>query len=261
MEWRWRTHSSSKANRVHTMSPWSRWGRQQGILWRKRNNARCFPDWKQKSSNQSSNSTNSGTPPSQQVAKKDSDFSKVAHYQAKRALAYKNIEKLLPFYKATIVKYEIWSMRTVSYIERTLVSSYDEDNQVITDIVSNKETANKLLLHYKDHSSEKLDLKYQADFAKLAEYSLEILDFSIRQTNSCMTKPPSSSKSYQTYKRLPIIQKPSERRSVFPNVKNWALSRRPVRQNKNNIWKTVWKNSCQLMLDLPVTIQSSRAIL
>lgn len=38
--------------------------------------------------------------------KKDSDFSKVAYYQAKRNLTYKNIEKLLPFYnKATIVKY------------------------------------------------------------------------------------------------------------------------------------------------------------
>ncbi len=47
-----------------------------------------------------------------------------------------------------------------------------KDNQVITDIVSNKQTANKLLLHYKDDLSEKLDLKYQNDFAKLAEYSL-----------------------------------------------------------------------------------------
>lgn len=37
---------------------------------------------------------------------KESDFSKVNHYQAQRALAYKNIEKLLPFYnKATVVKY------------------------------------------------------------------------------------------------------------------------------------------------------------
>lgn len=47
-----------------------------------------------------------------------------------------------------------------------------KDNQVITDIVSNKQTANKLLLRYKDDLSEKLDLKYQNDFAKLAEYSL-----------------------------------------------------------------------------------------
>ena len=106
--------------------------------------------------------------------KKDSDFSKVAHYQAKRALAYKNIEKLLPFYnKATIVKYGNLVKESSSLYQKELLSAVMmKDNQVITDIVSNKQTANKLLLHYKDHSSEKIDLKYQADFAKLAEYSL-----------------------------------------------------------------------------------------
>ena len=106
--------------------------------------------------------------------KKDSDFSKVAHYQAKRALAYKNIEKLLPFYnKATIVKYGNLVKESSSLYQKELLSAVMmKDDQVITDIVSNKETANKLLLHYKDHSSEKIDLKYQADFAKLAEYSL-----------------------------------------------------------------------------------------
>ena len=106
--------------------------------------------------------------------KKDSDFSKVAHYQAKRALAYKNIEKLLPFYnKATIVKYgNLVNENSLLYQKELLSAVMMKDNQVITDIVSNKETANKLLLHYKDHSSEKLDLQYQTDFAKLAEYSL-----------------------------------------------------------------------------------------
>ena len=106
--------------------------------------------------------------------KKDSDFSKVAHYQAKRSLAYKNIEKLLPFYnKATIVKYgNLVNENSLLYQKELLSAVMMKDDQVITDIVSNKETANKLLLHYKDHSSEKLDLKYQADFAKLAEYSL-----------------------------------------------------------------------------------------
>ena len=106
--------------------------------------------------------------------KKDSDFSKVAHYQAKRTLVYKNIEKLLPFYnKATIVKYgNLVNENSLLYQKELLSAVMMKDNQVITDIVSNKETANKLLLHYKDHSSEKLDLKYQADFAKLAEYSL-----------------------------------------------------------------------------------------
>lgn len=106
--------------------------------------------------------------------KKDSDFSKVAHYQAKRNLAYKNIEKLLPFYnKATIVKYgNLVNENSLLYQKELLSAVMMKDDQVITDIVSNKETANKLLLHYKDHSSEKLDLKYQDDFAKLAEYSL-----------------------------------------------------------------------------------------
>jgi len=106
--------------------------------------------------------------------KKESDFSKVANYQAKRALAYKNIEKLLPFYnKATIVKYgNLVKENSLLYQKELLSAVMMKDNQVITDIVSNKQTANKLLLHYKDHSSEKLDLKYQTDFAKLAEYSL-----------------------------------------------------------------------------------------
>ncbi|MDU1468137.1 MAG: ZmpA/ZmpB/ZmpC family metallo-endopeptidase [Streptococcus mitis] len=105
---------------------------------------------------------------------KESDFSNVKHYQAQRTLAYKNIEKLLPFYnKATIVKYgNLVNENSLLYQKELLSAVMMKDNQVITDIVSNKQTANKLLLHYKDHSSEKLDLKYQNDFAKLAEYSL-----------------------------------------------------------------------------------------
>lgn len=66
--------------------------------------------------------------------KKDSDFSKIAHYQANRALVYKNIEKLLPFYnKATIVKYgNLVKENSILYQKEllsaviTLVCSYDE---------------------------------------------------------------------------------------------------------------------------------------
>lgn len=103
--------------------------------------------------------------------KKDSDFSKIAHYQANRALVYKNIEKLLPFYnKTTIVKYgNLVNENSLLYQKELLSAVMMKDNQVITDIVSNKQTANKLLLRYKDDLSEKLDLKYQNDFAKLAE--------------------------------------------------------------------------------------------
>ena len=105
---------------------------------------------------------------------KESDFSKVKHYQAQRALAYKNIEKLLPFYnKATIVKYgNLVNENSLLYQKELLSAVMMKDDQVITDIVSNKQTANKLLLHYQDHFSETFQLKYQTDFAKLAEYSL-----------------------------------------------------------------------------------------
>lgn len=103
---------------------------------------------------------------------KESDFSKVEGYQASRALAYKNIEKLLPFYnKATIVKYGNLVKEDSALFKKEVLSAVMmKNNEVITDIASHKEAANKLLLHYKDHTFEKLDLTYQSDFSKLAEY-------------------------------------------------------------------------------------------
>lgn len=102
----------------------------------------------------------------------ESDFSKVKDYQASRALAYKNIEKLLPFYdKATIVKYGNLVKEDSALHEKEVLSAVMmKDNEVITDIASHKEAANKLLLHYNDHTSETLDITYQSDFSKLAEY-------------------------------------------------------------------------------------------
>ncbi len=102
----------------------------------------------------------------------ESDFSKVKDYQASRALAYKNIEKLLPFYdKATIAKYGNLVKEDSALHEKEVLSAVMmKDNEVITDIASHKEAANKLLLHYKDHTSETLDITYQSDFSKLAEY-------------------------------------------------------------------------------------------
>ena len=105
-------------------------------------------------------------------SKKESDFSKVKDYQASRALAYKNIEKLLPFYnKATIVKYgNLVKEDSALHKKEVLSAVMMKNNEVITDIASHKEAANKLLLHYKDHTSETLDITYQSDFSKLAEY-------------------------------------------------------------------------------------------
>ena len=71
---------------------------------------------------------------------KESDFSKVKHYQAQRALAYKNIEKLLPFYnKATVVKYgNLVNENSLLYKKALLSAVMMKDDQVITDIVTNK---------------------------------------------------------------------------------------------------------------------------
>ena len=67
--------------------------------------------------------------------------------QAKRNLAYKNIEKLLPFYnKATIVKYgNLVNENSLLYQKELLSAVMMKDNKVITDIVSNKETAKQTL--------------------------------------------------------------------------------------------------------------------
>ncbi|HET1052410.1 TPA: G5 domain-containing protein [Streptococcus pneumoniae] len=94
--------------------------------------------------------------------KKDSDFSKIAHYQANRALVYKNIEKLLPFYnKSTIVKYgNLVKENSLLYQKELLSAVMMKDDQVITDIVSNKQTANKLLLHYNNKEALLLGLTY-----------------------------------------------------------------------------------------------------
>ena len=102
----------------------------------------------------------------------------MTHYQVKRRAYTKNIEKLLPFYnKATIVKYgNLVNENSLLYQKNSCQQSWWRIT-VIHRYCSNKQTANKLLLHYQDHSSETFDLKYQTDFAKLANIS-EILGFS-----------------------------------------------------------------------------------
>ncbi|MDS2980347.1 ZmpA/ZmpB/ZmpC family metallo-endopeptidase [Streptococcus pneumoniae] len=79
--------------------------------------------------------------------KKDSDFSKIAHYQANRALVYKNIEKLLPFYnKATIVKYGNLVKENSILYQKELLSAdagLAGDNPVIRGYLVDKIKRNK----------------------------------------------------------------------------------------------------------------------
>ena len=108
-------------------------------------------------------------------AKQDVDYTKAAHYQETRKVAYKNIEKLLPFYnRDTIVKYGNQLSTDQNLFNKELLSVVAMKNEeVVSDITSDKHSINHLLLHYKDGTSEKVSLTYHRDFANLAEYNIE----------------------------------------------------------------------------------------
>ena len=107
-------------------------------------------------------------------AKQDVDYTKAAHYQETRKVAYKNIEKLLPFYnRDTIVKYGNQLSADHNLFKKELLSVVPMKNEeVVSDITSDKHSINHLLLHYKDGTSEKVSLTYHRDFANLAEYTI-----------------------------------------------------------------------------------------
>ena len=111
-------------------------------------------------------------------AKQDVDYTKATHYQATRDVAYKNIEKLLPFYnRDTIVKYGNQLSTDTNLFKKELLSVVPMKNEeVVSDITSNKNFINRLLLHYKDGTSDKVNLTYHSDFANLAEYNIENTD-------------------------------------------------------------------------------------
>ena len=107
-------------------------------------------------------------------AKQDVDYTKAARYQETRKVAYKNIEKLLPFYnRDTIVKYGNQLSTDTNLFKKELLSVVAMKNEeVVSDITSDKHSINHLLLHYKDGTSEKVSLTYHRDFANLAEYTI-----------------------------------------------------------------------------------------
>ena len=102
------------------------------------------------------------------------DYRNVEGADVSRLKVYKNIEKLLPFYnRETIVKYGNLVDTNNNLFTKNLVSVVPmKDKEVIADINKNKEIINKLLLHYSDNTSQTLDIKYQKDFSKVAEYEI-----------------------------------------------------------------------------------------
>ena len=104
----------------------------------------------------------------------ETDYKNLNDADVSRLRAYKNIEKLLPFYnRETIVKYGNLVDKNSDLFTKNLLSVVPmRDKEVITDINKDKSRINKLLLHYSDNSSQTLDVKYQQDFSKVAEYEI-----------------------------------------------------------------------------------------
>ncbi len=191
--------------------------------------------------------------------KKDSDFLRLPIIN-KRALAYKNIEKLL--YLSTTRQLssntEIWSMRQIFLYQKELLSA------VMMRIIShhrhcfNKQAANKLLLNYKDHSSEKLNHQIPRLISPIQQNtSLRKwgLPTSFQTTNHCTISPPSSTE-VPGFTRIGVPLKPSRRHAdVSLSVKQTeALSDDQFAKTKQQLEGSL-KKLCQLMLDLPVIIQ------
>ena len=102
------------------------------------------------------------------------NYNEVAGYQQSREQAYKNIEKLLPFYnRETIVKYGNLVEGNSDLFTKKLLSVVPmKNNEVITDINKNKREINKLLLHFEGNKSQVLNITYKEDFSKVAEYDI-----------------------------------------------------------------------------------------
>ena len=103
------------------------------------------------------------------------NYNEVTGYQQSREQAYKNIEKLLPFYnRETIVKYGNLVEGNSELLTKKLLSVVPmKNNEVITDINKNKREINKLLLHFEGNKSQVLNITYKEDFSKVAEYNIE----------------------------------------------------------------------------------------
>ena len=108
------------------------------------------------------------------------DYSKVKKVDNNRAIAYVNMEKLLPFYnKETIVAYanklaEDHKLNTNYLLDVVPM----KDQQIITDIHGNKTGINRLMLHYEDNTIQYLEVTYKGDFKNtaIAEYTIKDLN-------------------------------------------------------------------------------------
>ena len=104
------------------------------------------------------------------------DYTTLNKAQSARKTAYNNIEKLMPFYnKELIVKYgNKVALTDKLYTTELLDVVPMKGNEIVTDIHANKDSINRIMLHFKDNTVDYLDVTFKENFKnnQVVEYSV-----------------------------------------------------------------------------------------
>ena len=104
------------------------------------------------------------------------DYTTLNKAQSARKTAYNNIEKLMPFYnKELIVKYGNKVASTDKLYTTELLDVVPmKGNEIVTDIHANKNSINRIMLHFKDNTVNYLDVTFKENFKnnQVVEYNV-----------------------------------------------------------------------------------------
>ena len=104
------------------------------------------------------------------------DYTTLNKAQSARKTAYNNIEKLMPFYnKELIVKYgNKVALTDKLYTTELLDVVPMKGNEIVTDIHANKDSINRIMLHFKDNTVDYLDVTFKENFKnnQVVEYNV-----------------------------------------------------------------------------------------
>ena len=104
------------------------------------------------------------------------DYTTLNKAQSGRKIAYNNIEKLMPFYnKELIVKYGNKVASTDKLYTTELLDVVPmKGNEIVTDIHANKDSINRIMLHFKDNTVDYLDVTFKENFKnnQVVEYNV-----------------------------------------------------------------------------------------
>ncbi|MBF0716074.1 ZmpA/ZmpB/ZmpC family metallo-endopeptidase, partial [Gemelliphila palaticanis] len=108
------------------------------------------------------------------------DYSSVADAQSGREVAYHNIEKLMPFYNKELIVYYGNKVSTDSKLYNTKLIDVVSmsGNNIVTDISTNKNNIDKIMLHYADNTVSYMNVSFKEDFKNnhVTEYNLSGTD-------------------------------------------------------------------------------------